>query len=71
MTFDYKFACDQLSSTNHRVLLDVSSSASCQHILTMCIHSCTYMDTLPLIDLLAILQKSLDRALFLYIFIHD
>ena len=24
-----------------------------------------------LIDLLAILQKSLDRALFLYIFIHD
>ena len=48
MKFDFQFACDQLSSTNHSALLDVSSSASCQHILTMCIHICTYMDTLPL-----------------------
>ena len=48
MKFDFQFACDQLSSTNHSELLEVSSSASFQHILTMCIHSCTYMDTLPL-----------------------
>ena len=25
-----------------------SSSASCQHIFTVCIRGCTYMDTLPL-----------------------
>ena len=48
MKFDFSFACDQLSSTNHSALLEVSSSASCKHILTKCIHSCTYMDTLPL-----------------------
>ena len=48
MKFDFKFACDQLNFTNHSALLEVSSSASCQHILTECISSCTYMDTLPL-----------------------
>ena len=48
MKFDFELASDQLSSTNHNLLPKVSSSASCQHILTMCIHSCTYMDTLPL-----------------------
>ena len=42
-----EFACDQLNSTNHSLLLELSSSASCQHILKMCIRSCTYMDTLP------------------------
>ena len=49
MKLDFEFACDQLNATNHSLLLELSSSASCQHILTMCIHSCTYMDTLPLI----------------------
>ena len=49
MKLDFEFACDQLNSTNHSLLLELSSSASCQHILTMCIRSCTYMDTLPLI----------------------
>ena len=49
MKSDFEFACDQLNSTNHSLLLELSSSASCQHILTMCIRSCTYMDTLPLI----------------------
>ena len=48
MKFDFEFACDQFNSTNHSLLLEVSSSASCQHILTMCIRSCTYMDTLLL-----------------------
>ena len=48
MKLDFEFACDQLNSTNHSLLLELSSSASCQHILTMCIRSCTYMDTLPL-----------------------
>ena len=48
MKFDFEFACDQLNSTNHSLLLEVSSSASCQHILIMCIRNCTYMDTLPL-----------------------
>ena len=48
MKFDFEFACDQLNSTNHSLLLEVSSSASCQHILTECKRSCTYMDTLPL-----------------------
>ena len=48
MKLDFEFACDQLNSTNHSLLLELSSSASCQHILTMCVHSCTYMDTLPL-----------------------
>ena len=48
MKLDFEFACDQLNATNHSLLLELSSSASCQHILTMCIHSCTYMDTLPL-----------------------
>ena len=48
MMFDFEFACDQLNFTNHSLLLEVSSSASCQHILTMCIRSCTYMDTLLL-----------------------
>ena len=48
MKFDIEFACDQSDSTNHSLLLEVSSSASCQHILTECIRSCTYMDTLPL-----------------------
>ena len=48
MKLDSEFACDQLNSTNHSLLLELSSSASCQHILTMCIRSCTYMDALPL-----------------------
>ena len=48
MKFDSYFACDQLNSTNHSALLEVSSSAPCQHILTECIGSCTFMDTLPL-----------------------
>ena len=48
MKLDFEFVCDQLNSTNHSLLLELSSSASCQHILTMCIRSCTYMDTLPL-----------------------
>ena len=47
MKFDFELACDQLNSTNHSLLLEVSSSASWQHILTECIRSCTYMDTLP------------------------
>ena len=34
MKFDFEFSCDQLNSTNHSALLEVSSSASCQHILT-------------------------------------
>ena len=34
MKLDFEFACDQLNSTNHRLLLELSSSASCQHILT-------------------------------------
>ena len=51
MKFDFEFACDQLNCTNQSLLLHVSSSASCQHILTMCIRSCTYMDTLPLTSL--------------------
>ena len=42
MKFDFEFACDQLNSTNQSLLLEVSSSASCQHLLTMCIRSCTY-----------------------------
>ena len=50
MKLDFEFACDQLISTNHSLLLELSSSASCQHILTMCIRCCTYMDTLPLIE---------------------
>ena len=50
MKLDFEFACDQLNSTNHSLLLELSSSASCQHILTMCIHSCTYMNRLPLKD---------------------
>ena len=32
------------------LLLEVSSSASCQHILIKCIRSCTYMNTLSLIQ---------------------
>ena len=48
MKLDFEFACDQLNSINHSLLLELSSSASCQHILTMCIRSCTCMDTLPL-----------------------
>ena len=48
MKLDFEFACDQLNSTNHSLLLEVSSSASCQQILTECIRSCTYIDTLPL-----------------------
>ena len=48
MKLDFEFACDQLNSTNHSLLLELSLSASCQHILTMCIRSCTFMDTLPL-----------------------
>ena len=48
MKLDFDFSCDQLISTNHSLLPEVSSSASCQHILTMCIRSCTYMDKLPL-----------------------
>ena len=47
MKLDFEFKCDQLTSTNHSLLLALSSSASCQHILTICIRSCTYMDTLP------------------------
>ena len=62
MKLDFEFACDQLNSTNHSLGLELSSSASCQHILTMCIRSCTYMDTLPLMDLFAILKKRLRRA---------
>ena len=50
MKLDFEFACDQLNSTNQRLLLELSSSASCQHILTMCIRSCTYVDILPLIS---------------------
>ena len=49
MKLDFEFACDHLNSTNHSLLLELSSSASCQHFLTMCIRSCTYMDTFPLI----------------------
>ena len=49
MKLDFEFACDELNSTNHSLLLELSSSASCQHILTMCIRNCTDMDTLPLI----------------------
>ena len=37
MKFYFEFACNQLNSTNHSLLLEVSSPASCQHILTMCI----------------------------------
>ena len=48
MKFAFEFPCDHLNSTNHSLLLGVSLSASCQHILTECIRSCTYMDTLPL-----------------------
>ena len=48
MKLDFEFACDQLNSANHSLLLELSSSASYQHNLTMCIRSCTYMDTLPL-----------------------
>ena len=48
MKLDFGFACDQLNPTNHSLQLELSSSASCQHILTMCICRCTYMDTLPL-----------------------
>ena len=51
MKFDFEFACDQLKSTNHSLLVEVSLSASCQHILKMSIRSCTYMDTLPLISM--------------------
>ena len=50
MKFDFAYVCDQLDSTNHSLLFEVSSLASCQHILTKCTHSCTYMDTLPLIE---------------------
>ena len=50
MKLDFEFACDQLNSTNHSLLLELSASASCQHILIMCIRSCTYMDTLPLMS---------------------
>ena len=39
MKFDFEFACDQLNSTHHSLLLEVSSTASCQHILTECIRS--------------------------------
>ena len=49
MKLDFEFASDQLNSTNHSLLLEVFSSASCQHILTECVRSCTYMDTLPFI----------------------
>ena len=42
------FAYDQLNSADHRAVLEASSSVSCLHILTECICSCTYMDTLPL-----------------------
>ena len=63
MKLDFEFACDQLNSTNHSLLLELSSSASCQHILTMCIRSCPYMDTLPLIidinNYMSILQPTL------------
>ena len=48
MKLDFEVACDQLNSTNHSLLLELSSSASSQHILTMFIRRCTYMDTLPL-----------------------
>ena len=48
MKFDFEFARDQLNFTHHSLLLEASSSASCQHILTECIRSCTFMDTLPL-----------------------
>ena len=49
MKFDFELTCDQLNSTNHSLPLEVSSSVPCPHILTECICSCTYMDTLPLI----------------------
>ena len=48
MTLDFEFACDQLNSTNHNLLRELALAASCQHILTMCIRSFTYMDALPL-----------------------
>ena len=51
MKLDFEFVCDQLNSTNHSLLLDLVSSVSCQHFLTMCIRSCTYMDPLPLTNL--------------------
>ena len=53
--------CDQLRFTNHNALLEVSSSASCQHILTKSIHSCTYMDTLPLTTF----QETVDHDILL------
>ena len=54
MKLDFEFACDQLNSTNHSLLLEASSSASRQHILTMCIRSYTYMDTLPILKKISI-----------------
>ena len=57
MKLDFEFACDQLNSTNHSLLLELSSSASCQHVLTMCIRSCTYMDTLPLSEVITITSR--------------
>ena len=46
-----EFSCDQLNSTNtahSSRLFVIILSAPHQHILTMCIRCCTYMDTLPL-----------------------
>ena len=37
MKLHFEFACDQINSTNHSLLIEISSSASCQHILTECI----------------------------------
>ena len=57
MKLDFEFACDHLDSTNHSLLLELSSSVSCQHILTMFIHSCTYIGTLPLTEFCSAYEK--------------
>ena len=48
MELDFELSCDQLNSTNHTLLIELSLSTSCRHILKMCIPCLTYMDTLPL-----------------------
>ena len=41
--FDEWFACDQLNSASHNALLEVSSSASGQHILTDRVYTQLYL----------------------------